>query len=153
MAEAILGRGDEAVALYDSMLPYHQNDRIEVRGAEPYVYVQFVYGRDHEWFGRAQNPWLTGTAGWMYTAITKWVLGVRLTLDGMIVDPCIPHDWDGFEVRRQWRDSVYLIEVTNPDHVSKGVAALVVDGVAQDPSAPIAAQPAGREVRVQVTLG
>ncbi len=153
MAEAILGRGDEAVALYDSILPYHQNDQIEIRGAEPYVYVQFVYGRDHEWFGNAQNPWLTGTAGWMYTAITKWVLGVRLTLDGMIVDPCIPHDWDGFEVRRQWRDAVYLIEVTNPDHVSKGVASLVVDGVAQDPSAPIAAQPAGREVRVQVTLG
>lgn len=153
MAEAILGRGDEAVALYDAILPYHQNDQIEVRGAEPYVYVQFVYGRDHEWFGKAENPWLTGTAGWMYTAITKWVLGVRLTLHGLIVDPCIPPDWDGFEVRRQWRDAVYLIEVSNPDHVSKGVASLVVDGVAQDPSAPIAAQPAGREVRVQVTLG
>ncbi len=153
MAEAILGRGDQAVAFYDSMLPYNRNDEIDIRQAEPYVYAQFIYGRDHEWFGRAQNPWLTGTAGWMYTAITKWVLGVRLTLDGMIVDPCIPHDWDGFEVRRQWRDAVYLIEVTNPEHVSKGVAALVVDGVALDPSAPIPAQPAGSEVRVQVTLG
>ncbi len=153
MAEAILGRGDQAVAFYDSMLPYNRNDEIDIRQAEPYVYAQFIYGRDHEWFGRAQNPWLTGTAGWMYTAITKWVLGVRLALDGMIVDPCIPHDWDGFEVRRQWRDAVYLIEVTNPEHVSKGVAALVVDGVALDPSAPIPAQPAGSEVRVQVTLG
>ena len=78
IAEAVLGRGDQAVAFYDSILPYHQNDNIDVRGAEPYAYVQFIYGRDHEWFGKAQNPWLTGTAGWMYTAVTKWILGVRL---------------------------------------------------------------------------
>jgi N,N'-diacetylchitobiose phosphorylase len=153
IAEAVLGRGDEAVALYDSILPYHQNDTIDVRGAEPYVYVQFIYGRDHEWFGKAQNPWLTGTAGWMYTAVTKWILGVRLTLDGLVIDPCIPRDWDGFEVRRQWRGAVYLIEVRNPEHVSKGVVSLTVDGVAQDPGAPIPAQPVGSEVRVEVVLG
>ncbi len=153
IAEAVLGRGDEAVAFYDSILPYHQNDNIDVRGAEPYAYVQFIYGRDHEWFGKAQNPWLTGTAGWMYTAVTKWILGVRPTLDGLVVDPCIPRDWDGFEVRREWRGAVYLIEVRNPDHVSKGVARLTIDGVEADPGLPVPAQPAGREIRVVVTLG
>ena len=115
--------------------------------------MQFIYGRDHEWFGKAQNPWLTGTAGWMYTAVTKWILGVRPTIDGLVVDPCIPADWDGFDIRREWRGAVYLIEVGNPDHVSKGVASLSVDGVALDPVAPIPAQPPGSEVRVQVTLG
>jgi N,N'-diacetylchitobiose phosphorylase len=153
IAEAVLGRGDEAVAFYDSILPYHQNDNIDIRGAEPYAYVQFIYGRDHEWFGKAQNPWLTGTAGWMYTAVTKWILGVRPTLDGLVVDPCIPRDWDGFEVRREWRGATYLIEVRNPDHVSKGVAGLTIDGVEADPALPIPAQPAGSEVRVAVTLG
>jgi len=153
IAEAILGRGDEAVAFYDSILPYNQNNNVDLRGAEPYAYVQFIYGRDHEWFGKAQNPWLTGTAGWMYTAVTKWILGVRLSLDGLVVDPCIPRAWDGFEVRREWRGAVYLIEVTNPDHVSRGVAALTVDGVEFDPTAPIPARPAGAEVRVRVTLG
>jgi N,N'-diacetylchitobiose phosphorylase len=153
IAEAVLGRGDEAVAFYDSILPYHQNDNIDVRGAEPYAYVQFIYGRDHEWFGRAQNPWLTGTAGWMYTAVTKWILGVRLTLDGLVVDPCIPRDWDGFEVRRVWRGATYLIEVRNPDHVSKGVAGVTVDGVDHDSTRAIPARPAGSEVRVVVTLG
>ena len=69
-----------------------------------------------------------------------------------MVDPCIPRDWDGFEVRRQWRGAVYLIEVRNPDHVSKGVRSIVVDGVAMDPSAPIPAQPANSEVQVVVTL-
>ena len=153
IAETILGRGDRAMEFYDAILPYHQNDRIEVRGAEPYAYVQFVYGRDHEWFGRAQNPWLTGTAGWMYTAATKWILGVRPTLAGLVVDPCIPPDWDGFEVRRQWRGATYLIEVRNPDRVCKGVASVLVDGVPHPVDAPIPPAAAGAEVRVEVTLG
>ena len=41
IAEAILGRGDRAIELYDAITPYSQNDMIEVRGAEPYAYVQF----------------------------------------------------------------------------------------------------------------
>ena len=153
IAEAMLGRGDRALELYDALLPYHQNDQIEVRGAEPYAYVQFVYGRDHEWFGRAQNPWLTGTAGWMYTAVTKWILGVRPTLAGLVVDPSIPSDWDGFEVQRRWRGATYLISVQNPDHVCHGVGSVTVDGVTYPPDRPIPAAPAGSEVRVEVTLG
>ena len=90
IAEAMLGRGDEAVALYDAISPYEQNDNVEVRKAEPYAYVQFIYGRDHDWYGLAQNPWLTGTAGWMYTAVSKYILGIRPTLRGLVVDPSIP---------------------------------------------------------------
>lgn len=153
IAEALLGRGDNAVAFYDSLLPYNQNDQIETRGSEPYAYAQFIYGRDHEWYGKAQNPWLTGTAGWMYTAVTKYVLGVRLTLDGLVVDPSIPAAWDGFEVQRQWRGATYEIEVRNPQHVSHGVASVTVDGQEHDPSAPIPAAPEGSTVQVVVTLG
>jgi N,N'-diacetylchitobiose phosphorylase len=153
IAEALLGRGDEAVQFYDAILPFNQNDNIEVRGAEPYAYVQFLYGRDHEWFGKAQNPWLTGTAGWMYTAATKYILGVRLALDGLVVDPSIPKDWDGFEVRREWRGAVYEIEVRNPDHVSHGVASVTVDGTPHPVGTPVPAAPAGSTVAVVVTLG
>ena len=153
IAEALLGRGDEAVALYESISPYNQNDNIEVRKAEPYAYVQFIYGRDHDWFGLAQNPWLTGTAGWMYTAVTKYILGIRPSLTGLIVDPSIPRKWDGFTARREWRDAVYNIEVRNPDHVSHGIASIFVDGVEMDPDLPTPVAPAGSEVSVVVTLG
>jgi N,N'-diacetylchitobiose phosphorylase len=153
IAEAILGRGDRAVELYDAILPFLQNDKIEVRGVEPYAYVQFVYGRDHELFGRGQNPWLTGTAGWMYTAVTKWILGVRPTLAGLVVDPAIPHGWHGFDVQRQWRGASYRISVTNPEHVSSGVVELVVDGVSLMPGAPIPPAEPGATVKVSVVLG
>ncbi|MFZ1382171.1 MAG: hypothetical protein WAS54_05195 [Scrofimicrobium sp.] len=153
IAEAKLGRGDRAVDFYDSISPFKQNDNIEVRGAEPYAYVQFIYGRDHEDFGKAQNPWLTGTAGWMYTAVTKYILGVRPTMEGLVVDPSIPDDWDGFKVSRKWRGATYDIEVTNPVGISKGVAKLVVDGKEMDPSSPIPIAPSGTTVKVEATLG
>ncbi len=153
VAEAILGRGDRAVQLYDAILPYRQNDEIEVRGVEPYAYVQFIYGRDHALHGRGQNPWLTGTAGWMYTAVTKWILGVRPTMAGLVVDPAIPADWDGFEVQRVWRGATFQISVRNPEHVSSGVTGLRVDGAELDPGAPIPAAPAGSTVSVEVVLG
>ena len=128
IAETILGRGEAAMAYYDALAPANSNDTIEVYGAEPYVYAQFRYGRDHDWFGKAQNPWLTGTAGWMYTAATKYVLGVRPDFDALVVDPCIPSEWDGFTLTRQWRGATYEIEVRNPSHVSAGVASVEVDG-------------------------
>ncbi|MDP3176986.1 MAG: N,N'-diacetylchitobiose phosphorylase, partial [Spirochaetaceae bacterium] len=42
IAECALGRGDRAMKFYDALLPYNQNDKIEVREAEPYSYCQFV---------------------------------------------------------------------------------------------------------------
>jgi N,N'-diacetylchitobiose phosphorylase len=143
IAESVLGRGEAAMAYYDALAPYHANDAVEVRGAEPYVYAQFLYGRDHEWFGKAQNPWLTGTAGWMYTAATRHILGVRPDFDALVVDPCIPADWDGFTVTRQWRDQTYDIEVRNPAHVHCGVASVELDG---QPLATVRDQATGRAV-------
>lgn len=153
IAEALLGRGDQAVAFYDAISPYVQNDNIEVRGAEPYAYVQFIYGRDHERYGMAQNPWLTGTAGWMYTAVTKYILGIRPGFDGLTVDPSIPTSWDGFTVRRQWLGAEYVITVKNPDRVSKGVSTLTVDGVELDPAKPIPPAAPGAAVQVEAVLG
>ncbi len=166
IAEALLGRGDRAVELYNAILPSGQNDRIEVRSAEPYVYCQFIYGRDHERHGLAQNPWLTGSAGWMYTAATHYILGVRPDFTGLVIDPTIPHDWDGFTVRRSWRGGVYRIDVRNPDHVCRGVVRIVVDGeelcpvsahhtedVPAHAVALVPLAPEGTTVDVQVTLG
>src|SRR5690625_1356358 len=149
----MLGRGDRAMDLYDAILPYNQNDQIETRGAEPYAYVQFIYGRDHEWYGKAQNPWLTGTAGWMYTAATKYILGIRLDFTGLVVDPAIPADWDGFTVQRVWRGATYNIEVKNPNSVESGVAQVSVNGAEHDASQPIPVAAPGETVDVVVTLG
>ncbi|MDE1242034.1 GH36-type glycosyl hydrolase domain-containing protein [Vibrio aestuarianus] len=128
VAEAKLGRGDRAMKFYDALNPYNQNDIIEKRIAEPYSYVQFIMGRDHQDHGRANHPWLTGTSGWAYFAVTNFILGVRTGFEGLTVDPCIPTNWPGFEVTRQWRGATYNIKVENPSSVSKGVKSITVNG-------------------------
>ena len=127
-AEALLGRGDRAMKFYNALCPPLQNDRIEIRQAEPYSYCQFVVGRDHTAFGRARHPFMTGSSGWAYFAATQYLLGIRPSFNGLIVDPCIPHDWKEFRVSRKWRGSTYEIHVINPDGVEKGVRSILADG-------------------------
>ncbi|HEX3744472.1 MAG TPA: hypothetical protein VHW09_11100 [Bryobacteraceae bacterium] len=151
IAECKLGRGSRAMKFYDSLLPYHQNDRIEVREAEPYSYCQFVMGRDHSAHGRARHPWLTGSGGWNYTAVTRWILGVRLSFEGLIVDPCVPAEWKQFHVTRQWRGATFRISVRNPQGVEKGVKSVTLDGAPVMGAIP--PQAGGSSHEVEVLMG
>jgi len=136
---------------YDALLPYNQNDLIEVREAEPYSYCQFIMGKDHTAHGRARHPWLTGSGGWAYTAATQWMLGVRLSFEGLVLDPCIPAEWKEFEVSRQWRGARYSISVKNPSGVQKGVKSVTLNG--NPVSGAIPPQPAGSTNDVVVVMG
>ena len=150
VAEAKLGRGGRAMKFYNALCPALQNDKIEIRQAEPYSYCQFVVGRDHRAFGRARHPFMTGSAGWAYYAATQYLLGVQPDFDGLRIDPCVPADWKEFSVTRLWRGARYEIHVINPDGVEKGLRSLTADGreVAIVPSLP-----AGSVCRVEVVMG
>jgi N,N'-diacetylchitobiose phosphorylase len=152
IAECMLGRGDTAFAFYRSFLPAAKNDDADLYTMEPYVYSQFITGKEHpHHFGRARNSWLTGTATWAMVAVSQYILGVRADYDGLIVDPCIPASWDGYEVTRVYRGATYKIKVSNPRHVSSGVKKLVVDGK-DVPGHTLPIAPAGAVVNVNVTL-
>jgi len=155
-AETMLGRGDRAMKFYDSLCPYNQNDQIEVRKAEPYMYCQFVAGPDHTAFGRAHHPFMTGSAGWSYFAATRFMLGIRPDFDSLVVDPCVPEGWPSFTVRRVWRNAVYNITVENPNKVSKGVKECKVNGQSVKcgkAGAEIPVQGKGSENQVTVVMG
>jgi cellobiose phosphorylase len=128
IAETVVGNGDRAFEYYNQINPVAKNNVIEEFECEPYVYPGNMLGDEHPQFGAARNSWLTGTASWAYQAATQYVLGVRPTYEGLLIDPCIPARWDGFQVTRVFRGAVYQIEVQNPDHVCKGVKSIVVDG-------------------------
>ena len=128
VAECRMGNGGRAMKYYDALLPENQNDRMEIRQAEPYTYCQFIMGRDHTAFGRARHPFMTGSAGWAYYAATKYMLGIRPEFHSLTLDPCIPAAWDGFTAVRRWRGAEYRITVENPEHVEKGILRLEVDG-------------------------
>lgn len=127
-AECKLGRGDRAMKFYNALCPYWQNDKIEIREAEPYSYCQFIMGKDHSAHGRARHPFMTGSGGWAYFSATRYILGMRPGFGTLEIDPCVPADWSGFSMARKWRGVTYEIEVRNPDGVMKGVKELYLDG-------------------------
>jgi len=127
-AECELGRGDRAMEFYNALCPYHQNEMIEIREAEPYSYCQFIMGADHTAYGRARHPFMTGSGGWAYFSATRYMLGIKPQFEILEVDPCIPEKWEKFEATRIWRDGTYHIQVENPEHVMKGVKDLYLDG-------------------------
>lgn len=149
-AEAVLGRGSRAMKFYNALCPALQNDKIEVRQAEPYSYCQFVVGRDHTAFGRARHPFMTGSSGWAYYAATQYLLGVKPDFDGLVIDPCIPADWKEYTVLRRWRGAEYRIHVTNPKGVEKGVASITVNGRQVD---KVSVMPLGSVNEVAVIMG
>jgi len=151
IAECKLGHGNRAMKYYDAILPYNQNDIIEIRQSEPYSYCQFIMGKDHTAHGRARHPWLTGTAAWFYTAVTKYILGIQPTYKGLEIDPCIPSDWTEFEVSRKWRGAIYNIKVKNPNGIEKGIKTILLNGKKIEGVIPI--QSAGSKNEVEVVLG
>ena len=130
ISEAIVGRGERAFEVYRKICPAFLEEISEVHRTEPYVYSQMVAGKDAPNFGEAKNSWLTGTAAWTFVNISQYILGIQPTLQGLKVDPCVPGDFGDFTVTRKYRGVTYHIQVSNPDHVEKGVASMTVDGTA-----------------------
>ena len=73
-------------------------------------------------------------------------------LDGLKIDPCIPHTLPGFTVTRRYRGAVYHIRVENPDAVQKGVKRVTVNG-SPIPGNVLPIAKAGETVEVAVVMG
>jgi cellobiose phosphorylase len=130
MAEALLGRGDRAWKYYKQIMPHEVIKKVGVDRyhAEAYAYCSTMLGKDNEKFGWGCVSQVTGTAAWMDVVATQYLLGIRPTLKGLLIDPSIPADWDGFTVERTYRGCRLTIEVINPDHVQHGIKKIRVDG-------------------------
>jgi len=152
IGETVIGRGDQAWEYYQKICPSYLEDISELHKTEPYVYAQMVAGKDSFKPGEAKNSWLTGTASWNFYAISQYILGIQPDYNGLKVDPCIPAKWDGFEITRKFRGATYQIKVVNPNHVSKGVAKVTIDGnIQQSNVLPLFAE--GTTHSVVVELG
>ncbi|PYG88801.1 cellobiose phosphorylase [Ruminiclostridium sufflavum DSM 19573] len=128
ISETLLGNGDKAFEYYRRILPAKRNDDAELYEVEPYVYCQNILGKENPQFGVGRNSWLSGTAAWNMVASSQHILGIRANYDCLIVDPCIPAEWQGFKAKRVFRGAVYNIEVQNPNGVCSGISKITVDG-------------------------
>jgi cellobiose phosphorylase len=86
------------------------------------IYSQAPYVRRGGW------TWYTGSAAWMYRLGLEAILGFKKIGDTLRIDPVIPPAWDGFEIRYQFGESVYMIQVDNSEHVPQHVRQTLLDG-------------------------
>lgn len=124
IAETVIGRGEQAFDIYRRTCPVYQEESSEIRRVEPYVYAQTVAARESYDEGAARNSWLTGTAAWTFVNISQYILGIKPSLNGLTVEPCLPENMKEYSVIRQYQGAVYKIHVTKT-----GTYSLSVDGV------------------------
>jgi cyclic beta-1,2-glucan glucanotransferase len=131
MAFARQGDGDKAVRLLRMLNPVeHARDEkdCERYKVEPYVIPGDVYSLVGN-VGRGGWTWYTGAAAWTYRVWLEEILGFQRRGDTLTLNPVIPKDWSGFRLRHRFQNTTYRITVENPDHCSRGVILLEVDGI------------------------
>jgi cyclic beta-1,2-glucan synthetase len=130
MAFARLGDTRRAWVLFSLINPIHHGStpqQIATYKVEPYVVAADVYAVAPH-VGRGGWTWYTGSAGWMYQAGVEWILGFHLRGTTLVLDPCIPRAWPGYEIVFRYHTATYEIAVENPQGVSRGVAVSELDG-------------------------
>jgi len=128
IGETLLGRGNRAWEYFRKICPSYTEHLSDLHKVEPYVYAQMLAGKDAFKPGEAKNSWLTGTAAWNFYTISQYILGIRPTYEGLLVEPCIPDYWTEYCVIRQFRGATYEITVKNPNGKMKEISSIKIDG-------------------------
>jgi cyclic beta-1,2-glucan synthetase len=147
LAFAKLGNGEKATELFSLLNPINHArtpDEVGRYKVEPYVVAADVYSVAPH-VGRGGWTWYTGSAAWMYRAGVEGILGIRREGAYLVVDPCIPDAWPGFEATVKVDATRYDIRVDQVAHGRRDASHAVLDG------APIDA--AGGRVRVALDGG
>lgn len=113
IAECINNNPSRAFEYYKEITPSYIEEISDLHRTEPYVYSQMIAGKEAPNFGEAKNSWLTGTAAWSFVAISQYLLGIRPTLDGLLIEPKISL---GYEATRKYKGVNIHIKVSKDSH-------------------------------------
>lgn len=126
VADCMLKRADRAYDTLKRLSVY--NPANPDSGMEPYAVSNMYIGPENKYrAGDAPMSWITGSAGWLYRAVTEYIYGVCAEFGGLRICPCLPHEWletkNAVKVIRKFRNAVYEIVY------AKGESdALIADG-------------------------
>ncbi len=126
VADCLLKRGD--LAYQTLKLIRYDNPKNPDSGTEPYAISNMYLGPNaFANKGYAPYSWITGSAPWLYRAITEFILGIKPDFDGLVIDPSLPSDWDKFEAVRIYQQVKYVIKYKRNKRSDKSY--IKVDGV------------------------
>ena len=130
IAELMLGFGDKAVEYYRMINPIEHSRTKEEAGkykVEPYVIAADVYGAGNL-VGRGGWTWYTGSSSWFYEAGIRYILGLKIENGFLKLDPCIPSNWESYSIKYKFGESIYNIQVKNPERKMSGISILKLNG-------------------------
>jgi Cellobiose phosphorylase len=114
-ALAAVGNGDALFDVLQWLLPYDQSRHpSNVVLSPPYAIVNCWQELPVFRF-RSLFSFLTGSVGMAQRAVYEWMFGIRPTLDGLVVDPCIPGWMDSASVEFTYRGKRVKMEIRNPN--------------------------------------
>jgi cellobiose phosphorylase len=153
-ADCAVGRGAEAHRLFMMLTPDNPENPPEKSWAAPHIIPNGYSALKEEGrWGRMIIYGFSGTFPWLLRTAIEGIGGARAEYDGLRIDPCLPPAWRACRVRRLFRGSVYDIRIDNPDHVSRGVRRLTVNGRPHPPDRVIPPPRLASTVRVDCVLG
>ncbi len=132
MAFAAMGDSRRSWELLTMINPVNHGGSAKGMGTykvEPYVVAADVYAVPPH-MGRGGWTWYTGAAGWMYRLIVESLLGLKLEVDTLHIEPCLPADWEGYTMHYRYRETIYHIKIVQ-GQVGKDERSMTLDGVVQ----------------------
>jgi cyclic beta-1,2-glucan synthetase len=130
LALAKLGDGDKAADLFNLLNPInHAEDETACARykVEPYVVPADVYSVAPH-IGRGGWTWYTGSAGWLYRAGIEGILGIKQRGAQLLIEPCMPTNWPGFEATFKYKSTIYNIVVSRHAETSDPATTAFLDG-------------------------
>lgn len=122
LAFAKLKREDKAWKLFNMINPINHSKsylNCSIYKVEPYVMTADIYDREPH-IGRGGWSWYTGAASWMYRTGIEGILGLKFKENkGFYIDPCVPKEWESYEIDYNRGESSYHINVVREEE--KGV--------------------------------
>jgi len=159
LAAACKRRDAEAAGrIWSSISPPTRGRDAAAYHAEPYVTPGNVDGPLSDKPGRAGWTWYTGSAAWLNRVSLEWMLGIRPTWAGLLIDPCPPSDLGKVQITRVYRGVQIHVSFHSSEFQPGIKPTLLVDGKILsggllEPALVEAAAKAGRGVRVDVRWG
>jgi cellobiose phosphorylase len=120
--EAILGRADKVEETLRKILPWDHTYGKTM--GEPYILYNMYHGAEAGY--RAGTPgqsWRTASHSWVLKSLTRFVLGICPTMEGLTLTPCLPPSWESCRVRKVFRGCTYEIR-----YKRTGVPCVKTDG-------------------------
>jgi len=124
-ARALRQDGDGLYEILWRTLPTNPENPPEINGQVPTYLANYYYGlKDSQNFGRSSQHYGTGTVAWMLLLLIEGMAGVKSSVDGLWLQPCLPEAWSRISCRKRYKNAIYHIAVLRDQE-----SAMYVDGV------------------------